>query len=307
MNAAAANALVSDAAGADPRIGAPTAMDIAAAVAGAARELAPYSESPHLDAQLLLGEILACSRAALIARGADRIVTRDLAALAELVARRCAGAPIAYLTGWREFWSLRLRVTPAVLVPRPETELLVEQVLRLGPPGGQLSVLDLGTGSGAIALAIAAERPAWRIVAVDISAAALAVAAGNAHTLRLSNIEWRSGSWFDAVHGEQFDVVVANPPYIAALDPALEALAAEPALALSPGPSGLEAFEIISAGAAAHLRDGGRLLFEHGMGQAEDVATLLRSHGFAAVHSISDLSGKPRVTLGSIHLQRGTS
>jgi release factor glutamine methyltransferase len=280
---------------------------IADAVAAAARTLAPHSESPHLDAELLLCKVLGCSRSALIARGAEGMAALHLRTFSELLAQRAGGAPVAYLTGTREFWSLRLRVTPAVLVPRPETELLVEQVLSLAPAGRQLSILDLGTGSGAIALAIAAERPTWRIIAVDLSADALEVAAGNAQTLRLSNIEWRLGSWFDAVPGEQFDLVVANPPYIAALDPALASLAAEPAMALSPGPTGLEALGAIVAGAPPHLRDGGRLLLEHGMQQADDVAALLRGHGFAGVRSISDLSGKPRVTLGSHNMQRGTS
>jgi release factor glutamine methyltransferase len=272
----------------------------------AACSLHDRSESPRLDAELLLGKILGLPRSGLIAHGEDPVAEEQEQAYAGLIERRLQGAPVAYLTGTREFWSLALRVTPAVLVPRPETELLVELALQLLPkphaPAPEVcSILDLGTGSGAIALAIASERPAARITGVDISPAALEVAMHNSRALGLAGIDWRLGSWFQPVRGERFDMIVANPPYIAAADPALEKLTAEPALALSDGPTGLEALSAIAAGAAAHLRERGRLLLEHGADQAPDVLRLLQTHGFAGIRTYSDFSGKPRVTLGTLH------
>jgi release factor glutamine methyltransferase len=223
-------------------------------------------------------------------------------AYAELIAQRAHGVPIAYLTGWREFWSLPLKVSPAVLVPRPETELLVEHALALLPPDAVCSVLDLGTGSGAIALSLAHERPRWAVTAVDMSAAALDVARQNAHNLKLSHIQWRQGSWFDPVPAERFHLIVANPPYIAANDPALAALCAEPAPALIAGPTGLEALFAIVAQAPGHLHAGGWLVLEHGISQGQDVAQLLQAQGFDSIRTYSDFSGRPRVTLG-IHKQ----
>jgi release factor glutamine methyltransferase len=273
-----------------------------------ARSLHDYSESPRLDAELLLGKVLGLSRAGLIARSDEAVAVDREQAYAGLIEKRRQGAPVAYLTGSREFWSLQLSVTPAVLVPRGETELLVELALdRLPQPVAAASadsagsVLDLGTGSGAIALAIASERPRARVTGVDISPAALAVAIQNSRDLGLANTEWRLGSWFDAVPGEKFDLIVANPPYVAAADPALQKLAAEPAIALCVGPTGLEALASIAADAVSHLHEGGWLLMEHGSDQAKDVAQLLERHGFTGVCSHLDFSGKPRVTLGTVH------
>jgi len=267
----------------------------------AARTLAQHSESPRLDAEVLLGTVLGIGRAALIVRGAQPIDGDALSLYQSLIDRRAGGAPIAYLTGTREFWSLPIKVTPAVLVPRPETETLVELALERLPPDQERSILDLGTGSGAIALAIAAERPRVRVTGADISAAALGVAGENSRALALAQVAWRLGSWFDAVRGERFDVVVANPPYVAAADPALKTLAAEPQIALSGGPTGLEALASIAAGAAAHLKPGGWLLLEHGSTQDRDVALLLERHGFSGVQTRDDYAGRPRVTLGIIH------
>jgi release factor glutamine methyltransferase len=172
-------------------------------------------------------------------------------------------------------------------------------------PDRQRSILDLGTGSGAIALAIASERPRARVTGADLSAQALAVAQENARALELPRVTWRQGSWFDAVPGERFDVVVANPPYIAAGDPALAALAAEPALALCGGATGIEALGAIIERAASHLESGGRLLLEHGITQAGEVARRLERHGFGSVCCHDDFSGRPRVTVGTV-TRKGT-
>jgi release factor glutamine methyltransferase len=264
------------------------------------RTLTEHSESPRLDAELLLGKVLEASRSALIVRAAEAILPDLQRAYEDLIARRAAGAPMAYLTGTREFWSLPLHVTPDVLVPRPDTETLVELALAHLPPNEQSTVLDLGTGSGAIALALASERPRARIVGTDLCARALAVARDNAHALGLARVDWRLGSWFDAVAGERFDMIVANPPYIAAADPALASLAAEPALALAAGPTGLEALEAIVENSAAHLNPSGWILLEHGSTQAPDVAAMLKRRGFADVSSHLDASGRSRVTLGQV-------
>jgi release factor glutamine methyltransferase len=273
-----------------------------------ARLLDGHSDSPRLDAELLLGKTLRLSRAELIARGDEPVASECARDYAGLIEQRSRGVPIAYLTGTREFWSLTLRVTQAVLVPRPETELLVELALQRVPrqqarptADRPCSILDLGTGSGAIALAIASERPAARVTGVDISPSALDVAMQNSRGLGLSHIDWRLGSWFDPVPGERFDVIVANPPYVAAADPALEKLTAEPAIALCDGPTGLEALAAIAAAAAPYLENEGWLILEHGSNQAPDVAQLLERHGFTQVRTHLDFSGNPRVTLGTVH------
>jgi len=275
--------------------------------------LGNLSDSPRLDAELLLGCVLGLSRAGLIARGDEAVAAERERAYTDLIDRRRSGVPVAYLTGTREFWSLPLTVTPAVLVPRPETELLVELALEClaaregrhaaGNHGSGASVLDLGTGSGALALALASEARGLRVTGVDISPAALDVAIQNARALGLAHIEWRLGSWFEAVPGEKFDLIVSNPPYVAAADPALAALTAEPLIALSAGPDGLDALSAIARAAAPHLHDGGWLLLEHGSSQAPDVVRLLQSQGFTGVHSHIDFSGKPRVTRGTVHSQ----
>jgi release factor glutamine methyltransferase len=275
---------------------------IAEAVKNAALILEAHSESPRLDAELLLATLLGLPRSALIARGNDPVELNDENAYAELIAKRAGGVPIAYLTGSREFWSLPLKVSPAVLVPRPETEILVERALALLPHDAVCSVLELGTGSGAIALSLAHERPQWVITAVDSSPAALEVAVQNAQSLKLSRVRWRLGSWFDPVAAERFHLIVANPPYIAANDPALTALRAEPAAALIAGPSGLETLRIIIAQAPMHLHAHGWLALEHGITQAPDVTRLLQAQGFASIRTCSDFSGRPRVTLG-VHTQ----
>jgi release factor glutamine methyltransferase len=264
-------------------------------------KLTERSDSPELDAEVLLSTVLGITRTALIVRAGEEVAAESERAYRELIARRAEGEPVAYLTGRREFWSLPLKVTPAVLVPRHETELLVELALKLLPKAEARSVLDLGTGSGAVALAIASERPHARVAGVDVSPAALGVARDNSRSLGLANVTWRLGSWFDAVPGERFDLVVANPPYVADGDPALESLAAEPALALLAGPRGLDALAAIVADAPRHLAPGGSLLLEHGSTQPLEVARLLEENGFYDVRSELDFAGLPRVTLGTFH------
>jgi release factor glutamine methyltransferase len=282
-------------------------MTISDMVEQGARTLTAHSDSPRLDAELLLAQVLQVQRASLIARHETSVSEDAEQTYGRLLQRRAAGEPVAYLLGFREFWSLSLKVTSAVLVPRPETEILVEQALALMDARSAGRVLDLGTGSGAIALALASERPSWRVTAVDVSKEALAVATDNGLALNCSKIDWRLGSWFDAVAGMRFDLIVSNPPYVAAADPALDRLIAEPALALSSGPTGLEALQVIIARASGYLSETGALLLEHGRDQAAAVVKLLQRHGFTDIRTHMDFSGNPRVTRGILHRQRGTS
>lgn len=272
---------------------------IAQTLANAARALRACSDSPRLDAELLLGKVLGLSRSSLIAHDARLLDASDERVYADLLEQRVRGVPIAYLTGAREFWSLQLIVTPDVLVPRPETESLVQHALLVMPENAPASVLDLGTGSGAIALSLASERSCWDITAVDLSPQALEVAAQNSTALKLPRIKWRLGNWFDAVAGERFHLIVSNPPYIAKGDRALASLAAEPVMALTAGASGLNALRAIITQAPLHLHAGGWLVLEHGAGQAPAVTDLLAQNGFTSVSTFSDFSGKPRITLGT--------
>ncbi|HEX4151399.1 MAG TPA: peptide chain release factor N(5)-glutamine methyltransferase [Steroidobacteraceae bacterium] len=274
-------------------------ITVAESLRSAVTALAACSDSPRLDAEVLLAGLLGATRTALLLRADEALLPGTERAYLELIGRRADGMPVAYLTGVREFWSLPLKVTPAVLVPRPETELLVEHALQLLPlEDAGRSLLDLGTGSGAIALAVALERPRTRVLGVELSEAACRVARDNADALGLGRIEWRVGSWFAAVASERFDVIVSNPPYVAAGDPALAALGAEPALALVAGPSGLEMLSAIVAGAPAQLTPGGWLLVEHGATQASAVAALFRQHHFEQIRSHEDYAGRPRLTRG---------
>jgi release factor glutamine methyltransferase len=255
------------------------------------------TSNPSLEAQLLLGHALGLARGALLARGEAVIAAAALTAFAHAVQRRAAGEPLAYITGQREFWSLPLQVTPAVLVPRPETELVVERALALLGTG-PARVADLGTGSGAIALALARERPQWHVTATDRSAAALEVAAANARALAVDNVQFRAGDWYGAIAGERFDLIASNPPYVGAADPVLQgpALRHEPLAALASGASGLEDLAAVIGGARAHLLAAGWLVLEHGAGQAPGVEKLLVARGFRHVRCHTDLAGLARVT-----------
>ena len=253
--------------------------------------------SSRLDAELLLAWLLGRSRAWLLAHAEQSLAPAIATRFRAQLARRAQGEPLAYISGRREFWSLDLEVNPAVLVPRPETELLVERALAL-LPDRTADVADLGTGSGAIALACASERPQWRITATDVSPAALAVATLNATRLSLGNIRFLQGSWYEPLGAEHFDLLLSNPPYVAADDPALAdpALRHEPQTALVAANQGLADLSALVAGAPAHLRPGGWLLLEHGAGQARVVAEMLVSQTWAHVRCHADLAGHDRVT-----------
>lgn len=257
----------------------------------------------RLDAQLLLGHVLGRPRSWLLAHGEDAIDVAAADRLAAMVERRAAGVPVAYLIGAKEFHGLMLQVDARVLVPRPETELLVDWALEL--LRGDLArvarpaVVDLGTGSGAIALAVKHGHPVAHMVAVERSAEALDVARANAQGLALP-LEFAHGSWWQALSGRRFDLALSNPPYIAGLDPHLEALRHEPDAALTPGPSGLEALAAIVASAPSHLNPRAWLLLEHGHDQGPAVADLLVARGFAAVATRRDLAGQARCTGGRL-------
>jgi release factor glutamine methyltransferase len=253
-----------------------------------------------VDAQVLLAHALGCARSWLAAHGDEPLPRLQADAYFALAKRRRDGEPVAYLTGTREFWGLSLRVTPDVLIPRPETETLVELALEWLPRDGAPRMLDLGTGSGAIALAIAAERPRARVVATDASAAALAVARDNAKRLALANVEFAQADWYDGVPDGAFDVIVSNPPYVAAGDPHLAEgdLRYEPAGALASGVDGLAALRTIIAGAPARLARNGALAVEHGYNQSPAVQELLHEAGFSEITVRRDLAGIPRVAGG---------
>jgi release factor glutamine methyltransferase len=264
--------------------------------------LAAYNGELRLDAELLLAACLGVQRATLLARPERDVPAGVAARFAQLMERRRRGEPVAYLVGEKEFWSLPLKVTADVLVPRPETETLVEAALAAGGGATQLTVLELGTGSGAIALALAKERPHWRITATDRSATALGVARENAARLGLTRVEFLSGDWYVPVAARRFDLVVSNPPYIAAADPALAApeLAFEPRDALVAGVTGLEALQIIVEQAPRHLPEAGRLLLEHGWDQGARLRSLLAAAGFSNIRTLHDLAGRERVTAGEL-------
>jgi release factor glutamine methyltransferase len=245
------------------------------------------------EARLLLAEASGFSQASVIAFSERQLPAQIEKSFFEFASRRKKGEPIAYIVGHKEFYGLDLAVNPAVLIPRPETELLVDLALQ----GDFSSAADLGTGSGAIALALKQQRPASRVIAIEASAAALAVAQRNAvkHGLQ---IEFRHGRWFEPVAGERFDLIVANPPYVAEGDRHLAALGFEPREALVAGSDGLEAIRDIVTQAPAFLTPGGRLLVEHGMGQEQAVCALLAAAGLEDIATWPDLAGIPRVSGG---------
>ncbi|MHB9119570.1 MAG: peptide chain release factor N(5)-glutamine methyltransferase [Burkholderiales bacterium] len=283
--------------------------EIRAAAGALAASLGLPPRETRLEAQILLGHALGKPRAWLLGHDTDTLSGKPLETFQTLLARRQKGEPIAYITGEREFFSLNFKVSPAVLIPRPETELLVELALEKIPADSDFRVLDLGTGSGAIAVSLAKQRPLARITAADRSAAALAVAAENARLHMTPQVRWVQSDWFSALEGEKFDLIVSNPPYIACGDAHLRQgdLVYEPASALVSGSDGLDDIRRILAQAPLHLSsDGGAgglepgawLLFEHGYDQAPACRALLSAAGFTGVFSANDLAGIPRVSGG---------
>jgi release factor glutamine methyltransferase len=251
------------------------------------------------EARLLLAHALAAPRSQLLAHPERALDGEIRDRFAAFVARRAAGEPIAYIAGEREFWGLSLRVSPAVLIPRPETELLVERALERIPDAAPKSVLELGTGSGAVAIALARERPRARVVATDVSEDALAVARENA-ARHAAAIAFVRGDWLAAAGAERFDVIVSNPPYVAEGDPHLSRgdPRFEPRVALDGGRDGLECIQRIALGARMHLEPAGWLLLEHGYDQGAACRELLLGAGYEDVHDHADLAGQPRVCAG---------
>lgn len=281
-----------------------------------------FPEIPVLEVRLLLQYLLQVDRAWLIAHERDAIEVKDgqaniPAEFQALLKRRSGGEPLAYIVGYREFYGLKLKVTPDTLIPRADTETLVEAALEMIPTPhlprgergeqdarmhgcGELRVLDLGTGSGAVALAIAKHRPHAQVVAVDASAGALAVARENAQAQGITNVSFVQSDWFVALKDEMFDVIVSNPPYVEENDPHLQQvdLRFEPMTALVAGADGLDDLRVIIRQARHHLRPNGWLMLEHGYNQARAVANLMREAGFADIAHKYDLGGIERVTMG---------
>jgi release factor glutamine methyltransferase len=272
-------------------------LNIHDALEDATRRLEALSDSARLDAELLLARAIDMPRSYLFAHPEEPLDELTVGRFREALDRRLAGEPMAYITGIREFWSLEFMVTPATLVPRPETELLVDLALREIPRRADCHILDLGTGSGAIAIAIASERPLATVTATDVSPEALEVARQNARQLDVPNIEFLEGDWTEPLHGRTFNVVVSNPPYIRTGDDALDALHCEPRPALCAGNDGLDAIRILARDCGTLVEPGGVLLLEHGAEQRDSVAALLLEHGWSGVECRTDYAGLPRVTV----------
>jgi len=275
-------------------------MNIQQTLATAAERLQGVSDSARLDAELLLSHVLGVNRTYLFTWPERELSAGELQSLEPVLVRRESGEPIAHILGWREFWSLELAVTADTLIPRPETELLVEAALERIPPDAQWQIADLGTGSGAIALAIASERPSCHVTAVERSPAALLVAQQNADRLGISNVTFLLGSWFEPLIRQRFQLIASNPPYIPNADPHLSEgdIRFEPLTALVAGEDGLDDIRFLVANAPQFLESSGWLLLEHGYDQGEAVKAILCEAGYDEVADLLDLQGHGRVAVG---------
>ena len=276
-------------------------VDVKRALSLAISQLEQYTDTARIDAEILLAHIMSKTRTWMYAHPETMLTKPQLLIFQKLVARRSLGTPVAYLTGIREFWSLPLKVNEETLIPRPETELLVELTLTMVTNQSNAQILDLGTGSGAIALALARERPDWQITACDCSSGALQTAQENAVLLNLKNISFYQSDWFSKIITPPlFHAIVSNPPYIAANDPHLSEgdLRFEPQLALISGTSGLSALEHIIKHSIARLEPEGLLLIEHGFSQKVAVTSMLKDYGYVDVECWQDLHGNDRVSGG---------
>ncbi len=270
------------------------------ALSEARDKLQTTSPSPAVDASILLRHVLGCSTGHLFAWPDKQLSQQQALQFSDVLQQRIEGKPIAYITGEREFWSLTFKVTSDVLIPRPETETLVEFVLEKFSANDVLNVADLGTGSGAIACAIAVEHPQWNIIATDASTAALNIAQLNASALNLENIQFSHGQWFEPLTGLDFDLIISNPPYVAMDDPHLSEgdVRSEPEAALASGEQGMDAITLLARQAGSYLKTDGWLVVEHGYDQQQAVYDCFNQGGFADIVQLTDLAGLPRVTAG---------
>lgn len=273
---------------------------IAQAIKEATQTLSETSDSARLDTEVLLCHALNCAATHLIAWPEKLLDDKQTQAFNQLIEQRRAGAPVAYLTGSREFWSLDFKVTPATLIPRPETETLVEFVLDKFSDQKKLKLIDLGTGSGAIAIAIASEKPDWEIIATDISTEALSIAAENAHNHQITNIKLVESNWFEQLDQQCFDLIISNPPYIAEQDKHLSQgdVRFEPLSALASGETGMDDIKYITAQSKEYLTPNGWLVFEHGYDQKQQVYDCFHDNNFHKIIQLTDLSGQARITAG---------
>jgi len=275
-------------------------MNIKSALKWATQQLNDLSDSARLDSEVLLCHTLNKDRSYLYT-WPEKILSNELQQqFKNTIATRKSGNPIAYILGYKDFWSLTFNVTTDTLIPRPETELLVEQVLKLVPKNNKSSILDLGTGSGAIALAVASERKQCDICATDKSALALEVAIKNAHLNGITNISFIKSDWFDSLAGKKFNIIISNPPYVKTHDPLLLQgdVQFEPSSALKSGIDGLDDIRLIINSTSSYLLNDGWLLLEHGFEQRESVQQIFKQKNFKNISTVNDLSGHPRVTFG---------
>ena len=278
-------------------------QDIQSALTEASRILAESSDSPELDAEILLCLILEKNRSYLRSWPKKQLHAQQRLQYKTLLTKRQQGTPIAYITGQREFWSREFKVSPDVLIPRPDTELLIELALPLIPKDKSCKLIDLGCGSGAIAVTLATERPYAQIIGTDSSEAALKIAKQNADHYHCRNLRLLQSFWFEQIADTDFDLVISNPPYIAANDPHLQQgdLRFEPHSALVADENGLKDISVIAESACKHLKEGGFLLIEHGYNQQPQVQAIFESFDYANIQTHSDLGGNPRVTVGQWH------